>query len=98
MSKTPRTDALLRAILERDGQVGIVLGNAPEEWVKLARLLEEELAENTGELTAWAADALNCRQAIYKLMQAEEGTDSYARAVEYAELCLRMGKAKGAEQ
>ena len=40
----PRTSALIEHIRQRDGQVGIGLGNAPEEWVKLARELEGELA------------------------------------------------------
>ena len=40
----PRTSALIEHIRKRDGQVGIGLGNAPEEWVKLARELEDELA------------------------------------------------------
>ena len=38
----PRTSALIEHIRQRDGQVRI--GNAPEEWVKLARELEDELA------------------------------------------------------
>lgn len=40
----PRTSALIEHIRQRDGQVGVGLGNAPEEWVTLARELEDELA------------------------------------------------------
>ena len=40
----PRTSALIEHIRQRDGQVGVGLGNATEEWVKLARELEGELA------------------------------------------------------
>ena len=39
----PRTSALIEHIRQRDGQVR--LGNAPDEWVKLSRELEDELAE-----------------------------------------------------
>ena len=41
---TPRTSALIEHIRQRDGQVGVGLGNAPEEWVVLCRELERELA------------------------------------------------------
>jgi hypothetical protein len=41
---TPRTSALIERIRQRDGQVGVGLRNAPEEWVTLARELEDELA------------------------------------------------------
>ena len=44
MSAHPRTSELIERIRRRDGQVGVNLGNAPEEWVKLARDLEGELA------------------------------------------------------
>ena len=44
MSAHPRTSELLERIRRRDGQVGVNLGNAPEEWVTLARELEGELA------------------------------------------------------
>jgi hypothetical protein len=40
---TPRTDALIEHIRQRDGQVGVGLRNAPEEWVVLCRGLEREL-------------------------------------------------------
>ena len=40
----PRTSALIEHIRQRDGQVGVGLGNAPKEWVKLCRSLEDELA------------------------------------------------------
>jgi len=43
--KHPRTSALIEHIRQRDGQVGVGLGNAPEEWVVLCRSLEDELAE-----------------------------------------------------
>ena len=47
---TPRTNELLQRIMARDGQVGVVLGNAPEEWVTLARELEAELEALKKEL------------------------------------------------
>ena len=40
----PHTSALIEHIRQRDGQIGVGLGNAPEEWVTLARELEDELA------------------------------------------------------
>jgi hypothetical protein len=40
----PRTSALIEHIRQRDGQVGVGLGNATEEWVTLCRELEHELA------------------------------------------------------
>ena len=62
----PRTSALIEHIRKRDGQVGIGLGNAPEEWVKLARELEGELAAlrdavaQTLRENAHLADGDNC--------------------------------------
>ena len=62
----PRTSALIEHIRQRDGQVGIGLGNAPEEWVKLARELEGELAAlrdavaQTLRENAHLADGDNC--------------------------------------
>ena len=62
----PRTSALIEHIRQRDGQVGIGLGNAPEEWVKLARELEGELAAlrdavaQTLRENAHLADGENC--------------------------------------
>ena len=35
----PRTSALIEHIRQRDGQVGVGLGNATEEWVTLCREL-----------------------------------------------------------
>ena len=49
---TPRTSALIEHIRQRDGQVGVGLGNAPEEWVTLCRELERELAEVIAERDA----------------------------------------------
>ena len=40
----PHTSALIEHIRQRDGQIGVGLGNAPEEWVTLARELEDKLA------------------------------------------------------
>lgn len=48
MSK-PRTESLIEKIRQRDGGVGLMLGNTPEEWVVLARELERELAAVTKE-------------------------------------------------
>ena len=62
----PRTSALIEHIRKRDGQVGIGLGNAPEEWVKLSRELEGELAAlrdavaQTLRENAHLADGDNC--------------------------------------
>ena len=62
----PRTSALIEHIRQRDGQVGVGLGNAPEEWVKLARELEGELAAlrdavaQTLRENAHLADGENC--------------------------------------
>ena len=62
----PRTSALIEHIRQRDGQVGIGLGNAPEEWVKLSRELEGELAAlrdavaQTLRENAHLADGENC--------------------------------------
>ena len=62
----PRTSALIEHIRQRDGQVGIGLGNAPEELVKLARELEDELAAlrdavaQTLREKAHLADGDNC--------------------------------------
>ena len=62
----PRTSALIEHIRKRDGQVGIGLGNAPEEWVKLSRELEGELAAlrdavaQTLRENAHLADGENC--------------------------------------
>ena len=64
--KHPRTSALIEHIRQRDGQVGVGLGNAPEEWVKLARELERELAAlrdavaQTLRENAHLADGENC--------------------------------------
>jgi len=52
----PRTSELIERIRRRDGQVGVNLGNAPEEWVKLARELEGELAEAWRRLAIYAAE------------------------------------------
>jgi len=52
----PRTSELIERIRRRDGQVGVNLGNAPEEWVKLARELEGELAEARRRLAIYAAE------------------------------------------
>ncbi len=52
----PRTSELLERIRRRDGQVGVNLGNAPEEWVKLARELEAELDEARRRLAIYAAE------------------------------------------
>ena len=78
MSAHPRTSELIERIRRRDGQVGVNLGNAPEEWVKLARELEGELSE------AWR------RLAIY----ADEREHNAMKALEYkAELdhYVKMG-------
>ena len=62
----PRTSALIEHIRQRDGQVGVGLGNAPEEWVKLSRELEDELAAlrdavaQTLRENAHLADGENC--------------------------------------
>ena len=62
----PRTSALIEHIRQRDGQVGVGLGNAPEEWVKLCRSLEDELAAlrdavaQTLRENAHLADGDNC--------------------------------------
>ena len=62
----PRTSALIEHIRQRDGQIGVGLGNAPEEWVKLARELEGELAAlrdavaQTLRENAHLADGENC--------------------------------------
>lgn len=56
MSAHPRTSELIERIRRRDGQVGVNLGNAPEEWVKLARELEGELAEAWRRLAIYAAE------------------------------------------
>ena len=56
MSAHPRTSELLERIRQRDGQVGVNLGNAPEEWVTLARELEGELAEAWRRLAIYAAE------------------------------------------
>jgi hypothetical protein len=48
----PRTSALIDHIRQRDGQVGVGLRNAPEEWVTLCRSLEDELAEALAERDA----------------------------------------------
>lgn len=62
----PRTSALIEHIRQRDGQVGVGLRNAPEEWVTLARSLEDELAElrqavaQTLRENAHLADGENC--------------------------------------
>jgi hypothetical protein len=62
----PRTSALIEHIRQRDGQVGVVLRNAPEEWVTLCRSLEDELAElrdavaQTLRENAHLADGENC--------------------------------------
>ena len=55
----PRTSALIEHIRQRDGQVGIGLGNAPEEWVTLARELEDELAA----MKALISLAVDCGEA-----------------------------------
>ena len=58
----PRTSALIEHIR----QVGVGLGNAPEEWVDLARELEDELAAlrdavaQTLRENAHLADGENC--------------------------------------
>jgi hypothetical protein len=62
----PRTSALIEHIRQRDGQVGVGLRNAPEEWVTLARSLEDELAilreavAQTLRENAHLADGENC--------------------------------------
>ena len=56
MSAHPRTSELIERIRRRDGQVGVNLGNAPEEWVTLARKLEGELAEAWRRLAIYAAE------------------------------------------
>ena len=55
----PRTSALIEHIRQRDGQVGVGLGNAPEEWVKLCRSLEDELAA----MKALISLAVDCGEA-----------------------------------
>ena len=55
----PRTSALIEHIRQRDWQVGVGLGNAPEEWVTLARELEDELAE----MKALIGLAVDCGEA-----------------------------------
>ena len=54
-----RTSALIEHIRQRDGQVGLGLRNAPEEWVKLARELEDELAA----MKAMISLAVDCGEA-----------------------------------
>jgi hypothetical protein len=62
----PRTSALIEHIRQRDGQVGVGLRNAPEEWVTLCRSLEDELAilrqavAQTLRENAHLADGENC--------------------------------------
>ena len=60
MSAHPRTSELLERIRRRDGPVGVNLGNAPEEWVNLARELESENCTLKAEL-----DEARRRLAIY---------------------------------
>lgn len=55
MSDTPRTDALLTTIIDRDGAVGP--RNAPEEWVTLSRELERENAKLRESELNWAASS-----------------------------------------
>jgi hypothetical protein len=54
----PRTSALIEHIRQRDGQVGVGLGNAPEEWVTLAREFEDELAEARAVIADLLANAV----------------------------------------
>jgi hypothetical protein len=56
VSAHPRTSELIERIRRRDGQVGVNLGNAPEEWVTLARELEGELSEAWRRLAIYAAE------------------------------------------
>ena len=65
----PRTSALLEHIRQRDGQVGLGLRNAPEEWVKLARELEAELAAMKVRIEATETEYHIARGTVDALIQ-----------------------------
>lgn len=92
MSTTPKSDAAYAL-------------NEPVQLYEQCREMEMALESAHGELTAWAADALNCRQAIRALLKfhpesSEDGAElpreywneDYRHAVDLAKKCLEAGK------